>query len=313
MRASRFTADWLSDAHRRDFTMNALYCEATGEVHDPVGGYPDLLAGRVRFIGAPGQRISEDALRILRFFRFNAEYGRNAPDTDGLAACIAARGALALLSGERLQAELGRLMLAPRALAMAEVMADAGILDEVLAGPIAPVLLGRLIAIESGMGRVGDVDLRLAALAILGRPEAERAMAARHLAERLKLSSRAERRLAAAALPATVCGAEATRHQIRVALYRLGRDALVDALLLDWVLAGDPPGDSVRRQILGDASDFAVPVLPVRGADVVALGVPPGPRVGAILGAFESWWLDAGMPTDAGLAAQRLKALVATN
>jgi poly(A) polymerase len=194
---------------------------------------------------------------------------------------------------------------------MAEVMADAGILDEVMSGPLAPELLARLVAVEHALGREPDADLRLSALVVLGRSEPVRSEAARRVGERLRLSNLDQRRLQAAAGAMPLAGAEATRHEIRVALYRLGRAFLIDALLVDWVLAGDPPGDTVRRQILEQAMQLDVPQLPVRGADVLALGVPPGPRVGEVLATFEDWWIGADMPGPSELVTNRLRAIVA--
>ncbi len=128
-----FTTDWAEDARRRDFTMNALYCSADGVVHDPLGGYDDLSARRVRFIGDARARIREDYLRTLRFFRFLAQYGNGAaPDPEGLAAAIAEKAGLAGLSGERIRAELLLLLAAPGAVEAVRAMREATLLEPVL-------------------------------------------------------------------------------------------------------------------------------------------------------------------------------------
>ena len=124
----RFGRDWRADAGRRDFTMNALSASADGVVHDYVGGRADLEARRVRFIGDAQTRIAEDYLRILRFFRFHAAYGRGLPDAAGLAACIAARAGLAQLSRERVRMELLKLLLARHATPALVAMAESGLL-----------------------------------------------------------------------------------------------------------------------------------------------------------------------------------------
>ncbi|MBN9263737.1 MAG: CCA tRNA nucleotidyltransferase, partial [Hyphomicrobium sp.] len=127
-----FTADWAADARRRDFTINALYCDANGTISDPLGGLADLAARRVRFIGDARERIREDALRILRFFRFHARYSAEAIDAEGLAACAAERHLLAKLSAERVRAELLKLLDAPGAARAIAVMAAYGFIVEIL-------------------------------------------------------------------------------------------------------------------------------------------------------------------------------------
>src|SRR5205814_448523 len=129
-----FGRDWQRDAERRDFTMNALFLSRDGTVHDFVGGLADLEARRVRFIGDPSQRIAEDYLRILRFFRFHAWYGEGAPDASGLHACIAERAGIETLSRERIRTELLKLMVAPHAARSLALMSETGLLDSVLGG-----------------------------------------------------------------------------------------------------------------------------------------------------------------------------------
>src|SRR5690348_14270305 len=130
-----FTDDWEADARRRDFTMNALYCSADGEIYDPTKGYPDILRKKVRFVGEPAARIKEDYLRILRFFRFHARYGHGAPDAKGLAACIRFKGKLKELSSERIRQELFKLLEAKRASETIKLMAARNVL-KVLFAPV---------------------------------------------------------------------------------------------------------------------------------------------------------------------------------
>ncbi len=192
-----FTDDWAEDARRRDFTLNALYCSADGEVYDPLGGYPDLLARRVRFIGVPAERIREDYLRILRFFRQTADYGEGPADAEGLAACVRERAGLARLSGERVREELLRLLAAPRGPEIAALMQDYGLMPAVLGAAPRPTLLARLAAIEEACGLAPDAALRLAALAVEVEEDALR------LRERLRLSNEQTEKLLRAAGRAT--------------------------------------------------------------------------------------------------------------
>ena len=145
-----FTEDWEEDARRRDFTLNALYAGSDGELFDPLGGYADLVAGRVRFIGDAEARIKEDYLRILRFFRFNAYYGKGAFDAEGLAACVRLRDGLDLLSAERVAGELRQLLVAPQAVRAVEALFDYGLLTQLLGGVPRLMRFERLVAAEAG-------------------------------------------------------------------------------------------------------------------------------------------------------------------
>ncbi|MFH6781730.1 MULTISPECIES: CCA tRNA nucleotidyltransferase [Methylobacterium] len=297
-----FGRDFARDAARRDFTVNALSVTPDGAVHDTVGGLADLAASRVRFIGEARQRIREDYLRVLRFFRFHARFGTGAPDPEGLAAAIEARDGLALLSRERVRGELLKLLAAPGAPAVAAVMQDTGLLLRLIGGVGD---LGRLARVAAAEAEPDPVR-RLAALAVRSGADAER------LRESLRLSKAEHARLAAYA------GAEAALHGageplVPAELRRLvavhGAGAVTDAAL---VTRGEP------RPVLGpDAADllsrFAageepVPVFPVTGAALVAAGAYPGRGLGRGLAAARRAWLDAGCPTDPAAKA-RLKAL----
>ena len=277
-----FTDDWIGDAARRDFTMNALYADADGTLYDPTGGLADLEAGRVRFVGDPAVRIEEDRLRILRFFRFHAYYGRGEPDAAGLAAAVAAAPSLALLSGERIAAELFKLLRADAAPAVLRIMASHGVLAHLLPAATGFARLARLIAIERELGRP-DPLRRLSALL------PNDAAIADQIADRLKLSNDERGRLASMAAPALMVAADMDGAARARALYRLGERQFVDLVLLAW--AGGPMADAARwRGHLAAAKNWVRPLLPVSGADVLALGLPPGPRVGAVLAAVEQWW-----------------------
>jgi len=151
-----FGRDWRADAERRDFTINALSATRDGAVFDYVGGLADLAARRVRFIGDARQRIEEDYLRILRFFRFHAAYGEGHPDRAGLIACIGYRDGLAQLSRERVRIELMKLLVAPRAAPTLTVMADAGLLQRVLSTVPRVAHFENMAKAEAAIGEAGD-------------------------------------------------------------------------------------------------------------------------------------------------------------
>ena len=300
-----FTHDWSEDARRRDFTMNALYCAADGTVHDPLGGYPDLAARRVRFIGEARARIREDYLRILRFFRFFATYDpAPAPDAGGLAAAIAEKAGLAQLSGERIRAELLLLLAAPRAVEAMRTMHLAGLIEPLLGVRGDVERLARLAVIETVLNRDVDALLRLAALAL--GPECDAA----RLQERLRLSAAETTRLLQAGVRHAAFSPESDEREAQGFIYRHGSQAFVDGALMAWAASGDGPGDEARAYRARLPERWEAPELPMRGSDVLALGVPSGPEVGRVIAAFETWWVAEGFPPDRERAKAKLVELV---
>lgn len=267
-----FTDDWEADARRRDFTMNALYCSASGEVFDPVSGMDDLRARRVRFVGEPAQRIAEDYLRILRFFRFHAQYGQGAPDAAGLAACGELKAGLRQLSPERVRQELMKLLVAPGAVAALEAMRGQGILEMILPGADMDVFT-RMAAVDGREGFAPDAVLRLAALA----PQMD-------VKEALRLSNAEVSRLdGLASLP--VLSPDMDGAALGRARYALG-DLFASAVRLCWARS-DVEGWRAAYAF----ADTPVPVFPLKGTDLLVLGFKPGPDVGRVLRSLEEAWI----------------------
>lgn len=290
-----FSTDWAEDAARRDFRLNALYVDQTGRVFDPTGGgVADAAAGRVVFVGDPETRLREDYLRILRFFRFHAWYGRGEPEAAALAACAAQRAGLRRLSAERIGRETLKLLAAADPRAAVRLARDAGVLAEILPDPL------NVPRFEALVGLDADPLLRLSALL----PDDPAAVA--ETAARLRLSN-AERDRLAAALPDDVpVGADMSAPQARAAIYRLGPRTFVDRVRR--AQAAEPSRVSEGERLATLARDWTPPRFPLRGADVAALGVPPGPRTGRLLRAAEDWWVGADFP-ETGLP-ERLAELV---
>jgi poly(A) polymerase len=299
-----FTDDWAQDARRRDFTINAFYCDREGVVYDPLDGYADLKAQRVRFIGDASERIREDYLRILRFFRFTATYAKGEPDAEGLAATLSLRGGLAQLSGERIRAEMLRLLEAPRAVEIVSVMTRSGLIDDVLGCPGDADLLGRLAAIESALDLEPDALLRLAALA------AARPGAALALRERLRLSNAEFERLARVAMPDRGFDPAQPEKEAKAFIYRHDAQTFRDGALLAWARSGASPNDKERRDRFLLPTRWQAPTIPVRGSDVVEAGIAEGPAVGRIVRAFEDWWIAEGFPSEPEKLARALHRFV---
>lgn len=308
-----FTGDWIEDAKRRDLTINAIYSDAAGRLHDPVGGIADLEQRRVRFIGDPVKRIREDYLRILRFFRFHARYASGAPDAAGLAACIAQRAGLKRLSAERVGAELAALLEVPGADDVVAVMAASGILGALLGVAPAPGRLAALASLERELTRPVDAMARMAVLAVHTLEDVQR------LAERLRLSNADRARLAVLVepWPRPDPGDLGVGRWVRANLYRSGRPAAIARALVAWSEAPSrqpgarPTSKAAWVALLASAESQPIPVLPVQGRDVLALGVRAGPEVGKVVAGFETWWLEQGMPNDAAIVAIGLERAIA--
>ncbi len=307
-----FGTDWQQDAERRDLTINALYATADGEVIDLVGGLPDIETRTVRFIGDATQRIAEDHLRILRFFRFFAFYGGGRPDADGLRACARAKDKLASLSAERVWSETKKLLTAADPFRALLWMRQSGVLTAILPETEKWGIdaIPALVAAEQALKWEPDPLLRLAAMV---PPDAARLSA---LAQRLRLS-RAEAAYladwaAAPEVPKTIAETAFDRM-----LYRTGREGLTTRLKLALALvrskAADDPqamAESARLQrLLTRASGWTRPAFPLSGADVLAAGVAAGPAVGKVLGALETEWVEGNFTLDRVALMARLETL----
>ena len=268
-----FTDDWMADASRRDFTINALYADPeTGEVHDYFGGLDDLKARRVRFIGDPLTRIAEDHLRILRFFRFHARFGDGEPDAAALQACTARANDLMALSRERIADELLKLLALADPTPTVALMIARGIFVPVLPEIRSAERLEALVAAEAEGGFQADPIRRLSALLPAEQTTAE-AMGAR-----LKLSNKARKRIGLAA------GTDLSANPRSLA-YWIGNEGAADRLLL----AGRPDDAAAVR-------DWERPKLAITGGQLIKRGITQGPLVAKTLQAIEREWVAAGFP-----------------
>lgn len=308
-----FGRDWKRDAERRDFTLNALYATAAGEVIDLVGGVDDLRGRIVRFIGEPDARIREDYLRILRFFRFFAWYGHGRPDADGLRACARLRDGLDRLSAERVWAELKKLLAAPDPSRALLWMRQAGVLTRILpeTEKWGIDLVHPLIRAEADLGWRPDALLRLESML---PPEPERVA---RLAERLKLSTAETRRLVdwsdQPAIASTM-----TEAVLAKALYRGDPQAVVDRLRLSLAVArGKAAADDGAMieagglsRLLDFAESWEKPAFPLRGQDLAERGFPNGPGMGRALRSLEAQWVESVFRLTRGELLERAAAMI---
>ncbi|MGA7657001.1 MAG: CCA tRNA nucleotidyltransferase [Methylocella sp.] len=296
----RFGRDFRIDALRRDFTMNALSLAPGGRLFDYTGGLADIAVRKVRFIGEPARRIKEDYLRILRFFRFSADFGEGPLDSAGRSAAIRQREGLVRLSRERIRTELLKLLCARRAVEVcAEICAD-GLLHPLLALAPNPARLRRVVV--TGAGSPQDPLLRLTALCVTLPEDAER------LRERLRLSNAEAERLEAAARALSGLhglNEPPSPEELLGLLFRHGRQAAIDAILLTQAdaLPGHEDEWARARKFLIETAE---PRLPFSGADMIARGITEGRAIGEALRELQTRWIKAGFPNDPACLAQLL-------
>ena len=308
-----FTDELVADAERRDFTINALYADAEGTIHDVVGGIADIERRTVRFIGNADGRIREDYLRILRFFRFHAHYGRGRPDADGLRACARNKDGLARLSVERVWSELRRLLEAPDVALTLLWMRQTGVLAAILPeGERWGIdAIHALEAAERDLGWSPDPMLRLEAIV----PPDPARMAA--LADRLKLSNAEAERLTAWAMVEPV-DPRASETALAKRLYREGERPILDRLRLALAAergkAGGGDGEALNRAarftaLLTFAEAWERPTFPLKGRDLIESGMVAGPEVGTTMKRLEDAWVEASfLPDRDALIASALSA-----
>jgi len=280
----RFSKDWREDAARRDLTINALSATLDGRVYDYFDGVADIKAGRVRFVGVPEDRMREDYLRILRFFRFHADYAAGDFDGPALTAAVALKDHLTALSGERLRQETLKLLAARRGPETWRRMLAGGIVAAYLPAATGIDRLEKVAALEAMLKLKPDPIRRLGALTVTGSGPT--------VAATLKLSN-ADRDRLNAITPARPDFAVADPALVRRQIYDLGNALALDLLLIDW---GE--NDIDWRGAYEIIRDWPRPAFPLSGRDAAALGMAPGPAIGRLLRDVEEWWIAGDFAAD---------------
>ena len=276
-----FTDDWLADAQRRDFTINAMFCDRHGNLFDPVNGLPDIAARQVRFVGQPRKRIEEDYLRSLRFFRFFAEYGQDQPDRSALEHIIDCRAGLLQLSAERIRQEFLKILVAPRAVEITQVMHDFGLLHFVL--PVVPRL--NHFARLCGSHKQSSAVLRLAVIGVCTHEDSK------CLAQRLRLSNAEADVLEHVATIYSELGKAPSMKLARRWLYNEGNvlfDARVSAMhSSSFRQLANPTWTEVAEL----RNNWQPPEFPLSGRMAIELGATPGPEIGRCLSLLKEHWI----------------------
>jgi poly(A) polymerase len=275
-----FSTDWHEDAARRDFTMNTLLADADGRIFDPTGaGLADLRAGLVRFVGDPAQRVAEDHLRIMRFFRFHARYGRAAPDAAALAACALAADRITTLSRERVTDELLKILSVDNVVDILRLMFESNVLSYFAHSEYRHIDLTRLVTLQKQGGWIDP----LPRLVILAAAQAEHLS---FLSQYIVLPNDGWRALDLyLSVPAALPGAREAKFWI----YRHGHDAARQLSCLNLACAGR---DDIALDVMGLLNEWQAPSLPVNGEDVINAGIERGPQIGMVLAGIEAWWIE---------------------
>lgn len=266
-----FTDNWKEDALRRDFTINALYCDATGKIHDYVDGYADILRKRIIFVGAPAARIREDNLRILRFFRFLAAYEKMTADPASLAACVRLKKGLLELSAERIAREMFKLLVGPKAVPVLKLMAKHKVLKLVVPHTDEFRVIARL-----------PPDPLLRSFALAKKPES--------LREAWRLSNNQAKRIESLLLGSALTPKLRENAQQKL-LYAMGSEAWRDSVHLASAKSRASLTDQAWLRMLKLPSRWVPPSFPVTGRDLLDLGFPSGPDLGRELKRLEDYWI----------------------
>ena len=293
-----FTDDWIADAARRDFTINALSCTPDGDIYDPYRGLDDLGNGVVRFVGNARDRIEEDILRLLRYFRFLAAFGKPPPDKAALDACRLFAPKLPTLSAERVWREFQRILLGPNPEDVITLLKSEQILEHILpdTGPVGRLRM--LCWLETTAINIDSVKpdpiRRLAAILNPDNPDAKQA------ASQFKLSNQETKRLCNIAEPAFKFSVELSAQDIKQLLYNQDSNIVRDVLLLTWAEEQSTAENrgSTRTQTwldyLAMIDENTPPMFPLSGQDILDHGIPAGHRVGELLKSIEEWWASGG-------------------
>lgn len=296
-----FTTDWVEDASRRDFTFNALSLRPNGDLFDPFDGVADAQAGVVRFVGNPQDRIQEDYLRILRYFRFLAHYGKAAPQSDVLTTCTALKSGLAQLSAERVRTELTKLLQAERPLVAIDAMVETGILSQIATADVELNTLSVLLDLEARADVGQPVDW-------LGRWVALFAQESEPLSRRLKCSGKEQKRIANLVAAAERSGDSFVTPARYYYLHDFEPAVGAVGALIAWARRGETTGTQ-WLELYAEAGARSPRVFPLSGADVRAAGVEEGPDVGGILATLEKEWIESGFTLPVGDLKTRLRTL----
>ena len=280
-----FTDNWKEDASRRDFTINALYTDRHGTLYDPIDGYQDILSRKLKFIGTARNRIREDYLRILRYFRFQSEYDLKALDSTSLLSCVQEREGLRRLSAERIATEIERLLKGPYSKDIIRLMFEHGMLSRITGTVCNPLSFEKLLCLEKTLNLPNNAMLRLAALACNSFQDAKL------LGKRFKLSNEKKTTLEELFEPAFHIEPDMPELQAKTVLYHMGKTAYQNRILFSWIKSCLPETHPAWQNQYTLAEHWQIPEFPIKGRDLIEAGFSKGPELGILLKKLENYWI----------------------
>jgi len=314
----QFTENWEQDAARRDFTFNAISVDLHGTKFDYFGGQQDLKAQTIRFVGYAPDRIKEDYLRILRYFRIIATRGMKPGDPDELKACIDQAGKLKELSAERIRHELFKILSSDMENNIVKLMYESGVLQVILPHTRSPDRLNRLTRLEVEARKLETIQSdplrRLAAIIetdVTGLNE---------IVNSLKLSNNEHKRLITMITSGYNLGPEMTTNEVQTTVFKIGSEAVIDLILLNWAKleipfpTAKPASKNKWLNMISVVKQFRgrEPRLPIKGQDIIDLGVQPGRQISQLLSKVEEWWLQGGCTAERDECLKKIETLIHT-
>ncbi len=302
-----FTYDWKEDAARRDFTFNAISIDKNRVVYDYFDGMKDLAHGVVRFVGDPKQRIKEDYLRILRYFRFHSYYGRENEIPEEIAEIIAKNvEGLRKLSGERIKEEMFKILISPDVVYVVNIMDELNVLRRSAKYPLRflPFFLENIVKFEKQNNLTPSPLLRLAGLIIHAKKRQRNG-----LIERWKLSNKEKERLIFATDNKNAIDMNCDRKKQQELIYRYGKERFRDMVMMSYSIYGFAD-TKAHREMLEFVEEYEIPQFPLGGDDILALGVKEGEEVGRLLEKAEKYWIEKDYKPDKNELVEFIKNLL---
>ena len=284
-----FSDSWEKDASRRDFTINSIYLKQNGDIYDPYNGIQDLKEKKVTFIGEPNERINEDYLRILRFFRFNAFYGNNniKLSNNSVEACATYKNKIKKLSSERIHNEFFKILNSTNPYFVINIMEKIGILDILFEKKVETKFFKKLISIEEKNSLIIDQFLRFISLA----PNTRKI----YLSD-LKMfnfSKKHKKKLLLLTSQEFKINNKLRKNDIERILYLTDKQSLVGLAILSWVFSSSIAIDKKWKSILTQINKTNVPIFPLKAEDLLNFGLEEGPIIGEILKEIEQDWINS--------------------
>ena len=301
-----FSDSWEEDSLRRDFTINSIYLKQNGELYDPHNGIQNLKDKKIIFIGNPDERINEDYLRILRFFRFNAFYGNNnlKLSSDSIKACIKNKNKIKKLSSERVQNEFFKILNSSDPYFIVSIMRKIEILDLLFEHKVETKIFKKLLLIEKENSFSKNHILRFASLALKNKKINSNNL------QMFNFSKKERKELCLLTNQEFEIHNKLNKSDIKKILYSIDRKTLKDMAKLSWALSNNRVTNKNWKNVLSQIDKVEIPIFPLKAKDILDYGLEEGPIIGEILKTVEQDWIDSNFEHNKEDLLFKLKAII---